>query len=156
MKIGDNIKKIRKSKKMTQSQLAEKLGVTVGMISQYENNTNPPKITTLERIADALEVHVFELYSENPKIAQDMYDEAEWESLESAYPEDLMLSCFAASYETDNVKMVLLEDKSRGDRDIIIKINGIEEYAFTIGEFYNLSGELLDYFNFKVARYLKK
>ena len=38
MNIGTNIYTLRKEKKITQSQLAEKLGVSIQSISKWENN----------------------------------------------------------------------------------------------------------------------
>lgn len=61
MTIGKNIKEIRQARGMTQAQLADLLGVTPAMISQYENNPNPPKIGTLEKIASALNVGTYDL-----------------------------------------------------------------------------------------------
>ena len=40
--FGEILKKLRKMKKMTQKQLAEKLNVTVTAISKYESNTAMP------------------------------------------------------------------------------------------------------------------
>lgn len=56
MTIGEKIRKIRKENGLTQKQLGEKLGVSYQMIAQYENGKRNPKIDTIEKIADALEV----------------------------------------------------------------------------------------------------
>lgn len=61
MDIGKNIKRIRKEKGMTQRELAEKLGITQSLISAYETGNPPQRITTLNKIADVLQVHVREL-----------------------------------------------------------------------------------------------
>ena len=37
MKFGDNLKQIRKSKKMSQEELAEKVNVTRQSVSKWEN-----------------------------------------------------------------------------------------------------------------------
>ena len=46
---------------MTQAALAKKLGITPQNISQYERNVKSPKIETLKKIADALNVFITDL-----------------------------------------------------------------------------------------------
>lgn len=41
--VGDNIKKYRKIKKLTQIQLAEKLGVSNGLVGLWETNKRQPQ-----------------------------------------------------------------------------------------------------------------
>lgn len=59
--IGENIKRIRKQKKHSQKQLAEKLRTTPQNLAQYENGKRIPKIETLQKIANALDVPLYEL-----------------------------------------------------------------------------------------------
>lgn len=61
MSIGDNIKRIRKEKGLTQKQLAEKLGVSQQNLAQYESNKRYPKLATARKIATALDVYLSEL-----------------------------------------------------------------------------------------------
>lgn len=61
MTTGERIKGARTRKGLTQQELAGKLGVTYVNISQYERNLRNPKVETLQKIADALEVPVAEL-----------------------------------------------------------------------------------------------
>lgn len=56
-----NLKKIIKKKNMSQSELAEKAGLTEVTVSRYFKGTRIPKITTVYKIAEALEVTVGEL-----------------------------------------------------------------------------------------------
>lgn len=63
MTIGENIKKTRKQANLTQRQLAEKLAVSQAMIAQYESGERNPKRETVEKIAKALGVDPFSLYS---------------------------------------------------------------------------------------------
>ncbi|NCB75349.1 MAG: XRE family transcriptional regulator [Clostridia bacterium] len=46
---------------MTQQQLADRSGFHVVSVSNWENDVKPPKLNTLERLADALGVNVSEL-----------------------------------------------------------------------------------------------
>lgn len=61
MNIGERIRFVRKLKKMTQLELAEKAGLgnddnARTRISQYENGIRTPKEETLEKISEALGV----------------------------------------------------------------------------------------------------
>lgn len=61
MQAGEAIKKIRIRTGLTQAELADRLGVTPQVISQYERGLKNPKIETIQRIADALNVPPQEL-----------------------------------------------------------------------------------------------
>jgi len=54
MSVGSRIKELRESKGMSRNDLAAKLGVTVGSISNYENEVSSPKEPILFKIMDAL------------------------------------------------------------------------------------------------------
>ena len=63
---GTTIKELREKNKITQVQLAEKLGVSDKTVSKWETGKGYPDITLLEPIADALRVSVAELITGNP------------------------------------------------------------------------------------------
>ena len=62
---GAVIKELREMNKMTQLQLAEKLGVSDKTVSKWETAKGYPDITLLEPIAEAFSVSVTELISGN-------------------------------------------------------------------------------------------
>ena len=62
---GAVIKELREKNKMTQLQLAEKLGVSDKTVSKWETAKGYPDITLLEPIAEAFSVSVTELISGN-------------------------------------------------------------------------------------------
>jgi len=62
---GAVIKELREKNKMTQLQLAEKLGVSDKTISKWETGKGYPDITLLEPIAEAFRISVTELISGN-------------------------------------------------------------------------------------------
>ena len=63
---GAVIKELREKNKMTQLQLAEKLGVSDKAISKWETGRGYPDITLLEPIAEVFRVSVTELISGTP------------------------------------------------------------------------------------------
>ena len=62
---GTVIKQLREKNKMTQLQLAEKLGVSDNTVSKWETAKGYPDITLLEPIAEAFKISVTELISGN-------------------------------------------------------------------------------------------
>lgn len=58
MTIGENIKRIRKEKNLTQKQLGELCGMADSAIRRYELGKSTPKLKTLHRIAKGLKVPV--------------------------------------------------------------------------------------------------
>lgn len=61
MGIGKNIKQIRLKNKLTQKQLGEKCGMADSAIRRYELEKAKPKIETLQKIANALNVSITDL-----------------------------------------------------------------------------------------------
>jgi len=60
-KLGQNIKRIREEKGMSQGDISRALNMDRGYISGVENGYRNPTITTLEKIANALGVGVDDL-----------------------------------------------------------------------------------------------
>lgn len=58
MRVGDKIKKLRKSKGLTQAQLAKMLGVVPTAVSAWERNENRPLMDKLTIIAEIFDVPV--------------------------------------------------------------------------------------------------
>lgn len=54
--IGENIKKLRTAKNMTQTELAERINITKATVSSYENNTRMPSYDVLLKIASIFHV----------------------------------------------------------------------------------------------------
>lgn len=65
MSVGDNIKELRKTKHLTQKELAEKTGLSEISIRRYEKGINEPSTKTLKKIADALETPIETILSIN-------------------------------------------------------------------------------------------
>ena len=63
--LGENIKKLRKNKGLSQKQLAEILNLSEITIRRYEKCSNIPTIKTLDKIAIALDVPLNELLGTN-------------------------------------------------------------------------------------------
>lgn len=73
-KIGKFIAKCRKEKKLTQSELAEKLGVTDKSIGNWENGRNMPDLSLFKPLCDILDITINDLLS-GEKISDEKYQE---------------------------------------------------------------------------------
>lgn len=62
-KIGKYIRRMREEKKLTQEQLAEKIGVKPASLSLYESGDRSPDLNRLEDIAKALGVTLTDILS---------------------------------------------------------------------------------------------
>jgi len=60
--LGKRIKELRRRKGFTQEQLAEKIGIGTPNISYFETGKFTPAIETMQKIAQVLEVEMYELY----------------------------------------------------------------------------------------------
>lgn len=62
--IGEKIRSIRKSKNLTIVELSEQINVTSGYISQIERDLISPSLAVLKRLAEALEMPLSSLFTE--------------------------------------------------------------------------------------------
>jgi transcriptional regulator with XRE-family HTH domain len=60
-KLGQNMKRIRAKKKMSQGDIARALEVDRGYISNIENGKKNPTLATIQKLANALGVSADEL-----------------------------------------------------------------------------------------------
>ena len=67
MNFGGKINELRKSKKITQDELAAELGVTAAAVSKWENGYTLPDILMLCALADYFQVSADELLGRIPK-----------------------------------------------------------------------------------------
>ena len=76
-RIGKFIAQCRKDKKMTQSELAEKLGVTDKSIGNWENGRNMPDLSLFKPLCDELGITINELLSGEKIKESDYMNKAE-------------------------------------------------------------------------------
>ena len=65
MKFGENLKRIRKNKKISQEYLAERLGVSRQSISKWETGENYPSMTNIMCLCDIFKCKINELVHED-------------------------------------------------------------------------------------------
>ena len=65
MKFGDNLKKIRKMRKISQEELADKIGVSRQSISKWETGENHPSMTNIMCLCTIFKCNINELVHED-------------------------------------------------------------------------------------------
>ncbi len=60
--FGKQVKLIRRTKKLTQAQLAEIVGLSVNYISQIETGEASPTFQTIKKLSEGLGVEIKELF----------------------------------------------------------------------------------------------
>ncbi|HEV2492377.1 MAG TPA: helix-turn-helix transcriptional regulator [Terriglobia bacterium] len=64
MIIGTRLRKLREDKKLSQGDIEERTGLLRCYISRVENGHTVPSLETLERLASALEIPLYQLFYE--------------------------------------------------------------------------------------------
>lgn len=61
-RFGDRIRLLREKRKMSQLALAQKARLDITTINELENGNRDPMLKTIWRLANALEVHMSQLF----------------------------------------------------------------------------------------------
>ena len=69
MNIGDNIKRVREAKNLTQKEVIMAIDMGAAMYSRIESGKTEPSLTTLEKIAKALGVSLVELIQSDESLS---------------------------------------------------------------------------------------
>src|SRR5438874_11423292 len=84
MIIGTRLRKLREDKKLSQGDIEERTGLLRCYISRVENGHTVPAIKTLEKVAQAMGIPLYELLYDGDKPPQSSLErngsEAEWGS----------------------------------------------------------------------------
>ena len=68
MIIGTRLRKLREDKKLSQGDIEERTGLLRCYISRVENGHTVPSLETLERLASALEIPLYQLFYEGEDV----------------------------------------------------------------------------------------
>ena len=112
IQIAENIRKYRKERGLTQEQLAEALGVTVGAVSKWELGASVPDISLIMELADFFEISIdvllgYEWRSSNmhkalERIKSTLQTKEYWEGIKEAekalikYPNNFDITYYSA------------------------------------------------------------
>ncbi|MFV0479284.1 MAG: helix-turn-helix domain-containing protein [Anaerorhabdus sp.] len=144
MDIGNRIKQLRATNKLTLEELASRCELSKGFLSQLERNLTSPSIQTLQDIAEALGVSMAKFFQEEKK-EKLIFSEEDFFKDEK---EDSCLHWIVPNAQKNEMEPILLELKQGGESQKISPHEG-EEFG------YILSGKVKLYFG-DSERYVKK
>ena len=61
VKIGDNLRRLREDRLLTQAELAELAGIALSSLVRIENDQVDPRFSSIRKLARALDAHPKEL-----------------------------------------------------------------------------------------------
>ena len=93
-KIGEFLKTLRKDKKLTQEELADKMNVSRRTVSRWETGSNLPDLSILVELADLYDVDMREIFN----------GERKDETVDKDLKETMLM---AADYTDDHMKKVM-------------------------------------------------
>lgn len=129
MEIGDKIRSLRISKRLTQEELANRCELSKGFISQVENDLTSPSIATLVDILEILGTNLNEFFSENSeeRITYKSDDMFETEDKELKYT----LKWLVPSSQKNDMEPIMLTLEPNG-RYIEEEPHEGEEFGFVL------------------------
>lgn len=109
LNIGENIKKHRKEMNLTQEELAEAFGVTVGAVSKWESGSTIPDILTLAGLADFFSISMDVLlgYNVSSKSVNDIVEKLDLLVKENRHAEAVSEAEKALVRYPGNFKVIL-------------------------------------------------
>lgn len=124
VQISNKIKSIRKEKNLTLQDIADRAGVTKGLISQIENSRTIPSLLVLIQIIKALEVDLDSFFTElglhskeAPIIVQRKSDYEKFENEPASGYEYFRI--FTKKVKQSTIDIVLLEIQPGSKRDFV-------------------------------------
>lgn len=123
--ISNRIKEIRREKNITVQELADRVSVSKGLISQIENNRTLPSLLVLVNIIRSLEVDLNQFFkditSSNTLPPVIIKRKAEYESFEKEQAFGFLYQrIFTKTIKNSTVDIVLLELEPNASRPIVV------------------------------------
>ncbi|MFZ3331887.1 MAG: helix-turn-helix transcriptional regulator [Candidatus Acidiferrales bacterium] len=114
MVIGDKLKELREIKELSQGDIEKRTGLLRCYISRVENGHTVPSVDTLEKMARALEVPMYRLFTDEDRIEKPKISFSKAESAHNTN-QDAKLRPFvkALSRLTDKDQKLLLHMASK-------------------------------------------
>ena len=122
MVIGDRLRELREVKKMSQGDIEKRTGLLRCYISRVENGHTVPAIETLEKLARALEIPMYQLFYDGDKPPdlpnlpkRKTADDIAWGSSgKNAVFLHKLRKCLSKAEETDRKLIMVMAQKMAG------------------------------------------
>jgi transcriptional regulator with XRE-family HTH domain len=112
--LSENLKRIRKEKKLSQVVIAERSGVITSTYSRVESCQVSPNLSTLEKLAEAMDVPMAEFFREEQEVEPTVLNKLERIDAMSEYNQNVVTILLDSIIEKDRVeKLQEVKMKSR-------------------------------------------
>src|SRR3984957_18584473 len=109
MVIGERLKELREQKKMSQGDVEKRTGLLRCYISRVENGHTVPSVDTLEKMARALEIPLYRLFTDDADIKKPNIPEQKIPTRAVTTKQDREIQSFAKLFSRmDDRKLGLL------------------------------------------------
>ncbi|GGI58480.1 helix-turn-helix domain-containing protein [Winogradskyella haliclonae] len=102
--LSENLKRIRKEKKLSQVVVSERSGVITSTYSRVESCLVSPNLSTLEKLADAMGVPMADFFREAEDVEQSVLDKLEKIETLSEYNQNVVTILLDSIIEKDRVE----------------------------------------------------
>lgn len=134
MKIGEKMRSLRKSKGITQKELAKLCGLNEVTIRSYELGKFNPKIETVQKIADALEVPEYELTGEKPLMTIKLNDGTTTEVDLSKIAAEIESGSSSEEYIAKRLKELgIIHERTKTEDYLESFLNYLESLGYIVG-----------------------
>ncbi|AGK97980.1 helix-turn-helix domain-containing protein [Clostridium pasteurianum] len=147
-KIGNKIREIRKSKKLSIMDIKEITGLSKSTISEIENNNSNPTAETLQKLANALKVPVSDFFADKNEPPMDQASEEYYESEKGKYKSMLLKDGFEFKTPQEAMKFVL-------SQPAIMGFGGFDANKMSDEEIMDFANELLNQLKLLGYKYKK-
>jgi transcriptional regulator with XRE-family HTH domain len=107
MVIGERLKDLREQKKMSQGDVEKRTGLLRCYISRVENGHTVPSVDTLEKMARALEIPTYRLFTDDAHVKKPNIPLQDIPNRAATTKEDREIQAFAKLFSR-------MDDKKRG------------------------------------------
>lgn len=142
MTIGEKIKQARKKAGYTQKELGEKLGISQVRVAQYENGIRNPKIETIKKIAEALNVEIIDLIPGLTKLGDAIETDINAaQALLNKLPKMGLPEEIEKKYQEWAISTITEKQSRRNELEFLTSNNTIADYVQEIDNFLSRSPE---------------
>lgn len=137
-RIGERIAELRKSRSLTQEELASTIGVSAQSISKWETGATMPDIMLLPVIADTFHVSIDTLFGKNSETQRALSPEDAFETACDALLSTIASCCYdkpmaGESYENHYQRYIKALNSDSNMRTAIVKNHGVLYYRNEVG-----------------------
>ena len=128
MKIGKKIKELRTKYNLTQEELADRVELTKGYISQLENDLTEPSVSTLEDIVLALGTNLSDFFSNEEEHEQIVFKKDDYFIKENAGYD---ITWLVTNSQKNEMEPILVSIEGQSQTDLYVPHEG-QEFGYVL------------------------